>query len=215
MTVKPASPTTTSRRRGRPARIGRAQIVDAALALGLDSFSLTDIADELGVSTPALYSHVEGRDHVLRLAAARVISELEPALATVDHWRPWLERWACQIRVELGSVGEELLDAVGTRVDAATLQVAEHGLALLTQAGFGPADAGYALWLVFRVACTAGPIDRASVDDPIRQARSVVADASSPQIASAINAIDDDEADDAFAFDLDIVLAGLEARLVR
>jgi len=210
MSVNPAP---APSRRGRPARIGRDQIVDAALTLGLRDFSLTDIADELAVSTPALYTHIESRDHVLRLAAARVVAELEPKLAAIDDWRAWLQQWAGAIRLELGSVGEELLDAVATRVDPGTLQIAEHGLALLSDAGFEPADAGYALWLVFRVACTAGPADRASVGDPVRQARSVLTDDRSPQITSAIDAIDQADADAAFTFDLSVTLAGLDAQL--
>jgi len=187
--------------------------VATALELGLDAFSLTDIAAALGVSTPALYSHVEGRDHVLRLAATEVLTRGEAGLAEIDDWREWLRRWALLIRAELGDIGEDVLEAVRTSVDPAALRVAEHGLRLLVDAGFDPADAGYALWLVVRTACTAGPTGGASVDAPARRARAVVDEHTSSEMRSAIDAVGTADAEGAFPFDLGVVIAGLEARL--
>ena len=42
-------------RRGRPARIDRARIVTKAIELGLDSFSLDDIAEHLDVTLSLIH----------------------------------------------------------------------------------------------------------------------------------------------------------------
>ncbi|MGI9600427.1 MAG: TetR/AcrR family transcriptional regulator C-terminal domain-containing protein [Acidimicrobiales bacterium] len=199
-------------KRGRPPRIDRADIVGAAFELGLDSFSLAEVAQALQVSTPALYSHVDGRDHILRLAAAEVMTRLEPTLLEIDDWQEWLRRWAEQIRAELGAVGEEVLEAVRTNLDPTALRIAEHGMHLLTSAGFDPAEAGYTMWLVVRVACTAGPLGRASVDGPVRQAAAVAGGTTSPEMRSAIDAVATADSDSSFAFDVEVVIAGLAAR---
>src|SRR5690606_10443387 len=51
---------------GRPARINRQMIAEAAHELGLDGLTLRSVADHLGVSIAALYHHVSGKDDLLR-----------------------------------------------------------------------------------------------------------------------------------------------------
>ena len=71
MSTYPESGDERPRRRGRPAKIGREAIIDAAIDLGIDRFSMQAVADRLGVTAPALYSHVTGRDEVVALAGIR------------------------------------------------------------------------------------------------------------------------------------------------
>jgi len=170
------------------------------------------IADELGVTTPALYSHVSGRDEILRLAAAEMIRELEPVLVEVADWREWLTRWATLLRARLGEVGEELLEAIDTSLDIAALQLAEQGITLLVAAGLGPDEAGHALWLTARIAFTAGPPGHGS-RLPVESARAVIGDDAGPVMAEALDAVGAADADDSFAFDLEVLVAGLASRL--
>ena len=200
-----------TRGRGRPARIDRGQIVTVAIELGLDTFSLDEIAAQLGVTTPALYRHVGGRDDIVRAAGAAVIVELEPELRTIEAWDDWLRAWADGIRERLGTVGEEVLEAVRTVVSEDALRVADHGLKLLTAAGSSPAEAGYALWLVLRVACTAGPAAQPSVTGPLE---SVLGEgAPSPEMAQALDSVAMVGGADSWRFDLDVVVSGIAARL--
>ena len=55
---------------GRPPRISRAMIAEAAHELGLEGLTLKAVADHLGVSIAALYHHVSGKDDLMRLAAS-------------------------------------------------------------------------------------------------------------------------------------------------
>lgn len=204
---------TAPARRGRPARIDRAGIVAAAVEIGLESFSMEAVAGRLGVTTPALYSHVAGRDEILLLAASELISSLEPDLATIDDWDEWLTSWAVLLRAGLGSVGEELLDAIAGELDVSALRVAERGVMLLVDAGLTPAEAGHALWLVARMAFTAGPPGRQLARVPVETARAVIGDDAGPAMVEAMDAVVAAGADDSFDFDLDVVVAGLAARM--
>ena len=59
---------------GRPARISRDDVAEAALAIGLDKVTLAAIGKRLGVDHSSLYRHVSGRDDILLAAADRVIA---------------------------------------------------------------------------------------------------------------------------------------------
>ncbi|MBW9215291.1 TetR/AcrR family transcriptional regulator [Mumia sp. zg.B53] len=83
--------------RGRPARVSRPQVVDAAVAIadaqGLDAVSMRSVARSLGVGAMTLYSHVPGRDELLDAMVDRAYADVdlpEPGLP----WRPALERYA-------------------------------------------------------------------------------------------------------------------------
>lgn len=82
---------------GRPARVSRAEVVDAAVALadeqGLGKVSMRAVAKALGVGTMTLYSHVPGREELLDLMIERAYSELELPGVELD-WRPALETYA-------------------------------------------------------------------------------------------------------------------------
>ena len=88
----PAVPT-----RGRPARVNRSQIVDAAVAIaderGLDAVSMRSVARALGVGTMTLYSHVPSRDHLIDAMIDRAYADF--ALPDPDlPWRTALETYA-------------------------------------------------------------------------------------------------------------------------
>jgi AcrR family transcriptional regulator len=64
--------------------LDRAQVVDAAIAIadeeGLEAVTLARVAAALGVRSPSLYNHVDGRDGLIRAIAARSTRELATAL---------------------------------------------------------------------------------------------------------------------------------------
>lgn len=181
-----------------------------ALDLGLDTFSLDDISARLGVTTPALYSHVGGREDILRRAASQVMRDLEPDLRELEDWQTWLTAWAGGIRDHLGAVGEDVLEAVRTSLDENALQVADHGLRLLVDAGLDPSEAAYTLWLTFRIAATAGPASRPSVAGPLAQ--TAHADRVSEPMARAIEAVASGGGQDSWGFDLQVLIAGIGRR---
>ena len=88
-------PTSTAPRRkaGRPPRISRAMIAQAAHELGLEGLTLKAVADHLGVSVAALYHHVSGKDD-LHARRRRGVDTRDPA--------------ACRSRAALGAMAARL-----------------------------------------------------------------------------------------------------------
>jgi AcrR family transcriptional regulator len=79
---------------GRPARISREAIAEAANDLGLSDLTLRAVADRLGVSIASLYHHVDSKDDLLRLAAEYSASRTRVPRDEGQHWAVWLLEWA-------------------------------------------------------------------------------------------------------------------------
>ncbi|MBM7411324.1 AcrR family transcriptional regulator [Clavibacter michiganensis] len=88
---------------GRPARVSRRLIAEAALEVGLSTLTLTSLANRLGVDHSTLYRHVASRDDIVLLACDTAIARMDwptvpdsPAarLAAADDtsWRTYLEQ---------------------------------------------------------------------------------------------------------------------------
>ena len=97
--------TTPRRRPGRPNRIDRETIADAAIALiaeaGVDALTFQALAARLGVRHPALYRHVNGRPDLLRAVADRFM-ETTRWPDPVGSWQDYLRAVACAIDTECG-----------------------------------------------------------------------------------------------------------------
>ena len=201
---------------GRPARIGRRQIVDAALDLGLDAFTMQGIAERLGVSTPSLYSHVAGRDEVLDLVRAALVERMRAFASDARDWRAWLVDFAVAVRRHLAPSASVL--AADLRGPATTLRlgVGERGLQLLLDQGLTPVEAGRAVWLVFRLALTAGPRPTAALAGLVDDTGSVLAPPTAdrfPATRAVHDALVADGPHDTFDHDLAVVLDGIAARI--
>jgi TetR/AcrR family tetracycline transcriptional repressor len=197
---------------GRTARISRAQILDAALELGLDGFSMQGIAEHLGVTPPALYSHVSGRSEVLDLVALDLFEQAAAETAGVDDWRSCLRVWATTARQRYAGAPSEFLDSFRAPISVEALDASERSLQLMLDAGFSAADAGRALWLVVRAAVTAGS-ETATVEVPIAAARHVVDGKAQPALSAALDDLTGPGQGDTFEFDIEVILDGLAHRL--
>lgn len=83
---------------GRPARINRQMIAEAAHDLGFDKLTLRAVADHLGVSIAALYHHVSSKDDLMRAAAEYSTSRVPLPVERGQHWALWLLEWATYSR---------------------------------------------------------------------------------------------------------------------
>jgi AcrR family transcriptional regulator len=82
---------------GRPSRITRTAIVDAALVIGIDDVTMTSVAERLGVSIGALYRHVHNRDELLRLVADAQLRELLAPKDVGQHWAALARAYAAML----------------------------------------------------------------------------------------------------------------------
>ena len=92
-----ADTTPVRARPGRPAQLSRELIVAAALQGNLETLTMRELADRLGVSHAALYRWVDSRDALFDLVSEVMIERILPADEPRGaQWRPWLRRvaWA-------------------------------------------------------------------------------------------------------------------------
>ncbi|MGO3327497.1 TetR/AcrR family transcriptional regulator [Gordonia sp. (in: high G+C Gram-positive bacteria)] len=86
----------TGRRAGRKPAFSARDVVDAALAEGIDHFTLSAVAGRLGVATPAIYRLYRSRDDIVD-AALDVIAESIRHPEIGAHWRDVLQLWSDEI----------------------------------------------------------------------------------------------------------------------
>ena len=79
---------------GRPARVDRSMIAEAAAEIGLEDVTVKKVADRLGMSVTGLYYYVHGREELVRLAAERSAANMRIPVDTGQHWSAWLLEWA-------------------------------------------------------------------------------------------------------------------------
>jgi AcrR family transcriptional regulator len=140
--------------RGRPARLSRDALVDAAESIvardGIDALTMRRLADELGSSPMALYRHVRDKDELLLLLLDRRAAELpQPALPDDPRERlialfvllyeglsrsPWI--------IEVLSKGDLVAPSV--------LPVIDRILGAFVDAGLSPERAGSAYHVAWR-----------------------------------------------------------------
>ena len=87
------------RRRGRPPRLSRDHIVDAACELGIENLTMAALAERLGVTHQSLYGWVQDRDELIDLVSDRIIRQIE-ILPPTDRrdWRDSLRYYANGLR---------------------------------------------------------------------------------------------------------------------
>lgn len=129
------------RRRGRPPRLSRDQLVDAACELGIENLTMAAVAERLGVTHQSLYGWVQDRDELIDLVSDRLIRQIE-ILGPADpaDWRDSLRAYANSLR----RLAEETpgFAAAGLGRFRATdgFVKLNHDLVLmLTEVGFEPA----------------------------------------------------------------------------
>jgi AcrR family transcriptional regulator len=154
---------------GRPARISREAIAEAANEIGLSDLTLRAVADRLGVSIASLYHHVDGKDDLLRLAAEHSAAKTPIPRDHGQHWAQWLRDWAAYNRdafvAEPALLGQYLDGAISAEVMADNLDAI---LAPLLAQGFTPSEAQNAYQAV--TSCALGTAVNA-----IREMRAVAA----------------------------------------
>ncbi|HEY1778450.1 MAG TPA: TetR/AcrR family transcriptional regulator C-terminal domain-containing protein [Solirubrobacteraceae bacterium] len=146
-----SAPGPARRRRGRPAKLSRASIVAAALALldrdGPDALTMRRLGSELGVEAMSLYRHIADRAALLEALAEHLASEIERH--GEEDWGDALRTFAGELRA-LARRHPAAFALVGTRVLGTPRQLApiEEVLAGLRRGGFTPARAIFAYRLV-------------------------------------------------------------------
>jgi AcrR family transcriptional regulator len=125
--------------RGRPASITRADVVDAAVHLaeqvGLDRFTMGQLADELGVAPMTAYHHVANRTELVQLVVEHLLDRVEIPDPRAGSWEVRLKTIETNVRRELGGI-PGIRTGVAADDSPASRRLAEAVLGILRDAGF-------------------------------------------------------------------------------
>ena len=209
------------RRAARPP-LGRDQIVEAALAIvdseGVDALSLRRLADRLRVTPMSIYWHVRDKAELLDLVGQAVFLEMEVPPARGD-WRRQLRD--VHVAMFAGfqrhpNTGEILVGRA--RYGSGGITLFERILTILRGAGFAPDaawDAYHELYLF-----TLGSMTSASRSHEFRETQRQglmymlsLPEDRFPSIRAVAPVIGRRTVEEQFELELDVTIAGIEARL--
>lgn len=204
-------------RRGGRAGLDRERVLRAALALidrdGLDALSMRRLGAELGVEAMSIYNHVPDKEAILDGVCEVVLAEL-PAPEGTGSWTARLRLGAIRFR-ELGLRHRNAFPLFATRpigAHASSRALAEATLAVLREAGFDAASAIMAYRTLVRYVLGFVLAEVAAAPHG-RPAAAAAPDPAHPLFAEMLAGLEDDDPEALFTFGLDVLLAGLAARL--
>jgi len=131
------------RRRGgtQPSPISEADVLDAALRVvarsSLDALTVRAVAEECGVTAPAIHYHLRGgadlADRVVEAVAARIDVRVDPDASWVDQY---LGLVAAMDQAFLAYPGTGVRALTSTGASAAATRLTNAALSILRRAGF-------------------------------------------------------------------------------
>lgn len=203
-------------------RLTRAEVIAAALAVidreGVEGLTMRKLGAETGVEAMSLYHYVADKADVLDGVVALLWERIEAALPGDGSWQQRLRGLATAVR-EVAHAHPQAYPLVLTRgtLPPQGLEVAGRLLAWLREAGFGPL-AGEALSAVAGHVVSAVLAELTWNVDHSPQAGCAAAETAIPaghdelsdQARQVLGECDDDAC---FAFGMDLIVAGLEAKL--
>jgi AcrR family transcriptional regulator len=209
------------RRRGRPARLSREAILEAALALleraPEEPLTVARIAAEADAVPAALYRHFASLDELIDGVLGRVLGAIELAIRARAPWPEQIRDWMTSLRAHLLRY-PAVLPLIGRRgrTSPAWLDAAAVQIGILERAGFTGAE--LALAHLFVIETTVGLVMQEAslaVPDQIANARASIAEMSAEgraRLAPLLPHLARLDGDAFFAFAADRTIAALVAR---
>jgi TetR/AcrR family transcriptional regulator, tetracycline repressor protein len=217
-----SAPETVPRRgRGRPPRISRDSIIEAARAISVDQLSMQSVADSLGVDRSTIHYHFADRDELFSVVASATLGA-ELAKYTPpesDDWRDWVAGYARSVYRALVRHGAIVLFVrLPLGSDAKALAPVEGVISAMLRAGFDEATVVHAIAYISEVVHAAA------------QNQILVSRDTHPQGVELVRYLDEQPADavpglrrlveidplgheDHFEFALKVLVDGLQAQL--
>lgn len=128
---------------GRPRSIDRDKIVAAANLIGVEHLTMRAVAEQLGVTTQALYNHIGGRRELLALLANDYGDVFDCPDKNDDlPWSEWLDGFARSLRRRLlARAGTAAAVATRGPTSTAAVRFVDRTVAKMRLAGFDEAEA--------------------------------------------------------------------------
>ncbi len=208
-------------RRGRPPRLTRERVAEAALpvidAEGVEALSMPRLARTLGVGTMTLYGYVRDKDDLLDAVVDRAVRDAEPLEAAGDDWRAAIEAIVVAVHELLQT--HPAIVAIRLRqpvVRPEALQFGEFVMGRLIDAGLKPDVAAACFRLIFTYTFGSAALgrrervtqDRRLASDAIAELDPVSYPALTGNVDAFAHAI---SGDDQFRFGLGCILDSIES----
>lgn len=217
--------TSTPARRGRPPRIDRSKILEAASSILPESLTVQAVADQLGVDRKAVSYYVRDREGLLQLVAVDAFrSELERVrIDPGDDWRQAVRSLAAAMRDSFAATGTLVHHyRFETEDDLRVLEPVETVLRTVLRAGFDPKTAGHAFTFLANLAMSfardAVLTSRHGHHPQSSEVRRAVQRASPAEYGAVRRIIEarvDSGGDEQFDFDVHVFVLGMERLLER
>ncbi len=210
----------TPRKRGRPPRLSRPAIFQAALRLidaeGAGALTMRRLGAEMGVEAMSLYRHVSSKEALLDGIGEQLLAGLELGSADGD-WTVTAKRLTCELRA-IARAHPAAFELVGMRAlnTVEAMRPVETLLAALRAGGFPPDRAvaafrllsgylrGFALSEIAGFTLTSGRRGLTEEELPVDKF---------PAIHSLSDELRRDPTDDDFAAGIETIIAGLRIEL--
>ena len=142
------------RGRGRPPRVSRSSIIDAARSLPADELSMQAVADRLGVDRSTINYHFTDRAELFATVASVALSERLADYTPPDSpdWREWVVSYAKFVYGALVAHGAiTLYVPLPVGRDASSLAPGEGLIQKLSEAGLGETSVAHAMGYISEV----------------------------------------------------------------
>lgn len=215
----------TAPRRGRPPRLSRDTILDAALALldrtPREPLTVARIAAEVGAVPAALYRHFASLDELLDGVLARALGGVDrSAIRSRAGWVGQIRDWMTSLRRELLRYPAVVL-LIGRRgrTSPAWLDAVSVPIPILERAGLGGAKLARAhLWLTETTVALILQEAAMALPEQLRGARAALREMSPEgraRLAPLLAHLAGSDADEMFAFTADRTIDALTALVER
>lgn len=157
-----------------------------------------------------------GREEVLELVNAALRNRLKDFTSPANAWRGWLTDFAGLVRTHLASSASAVMLDLRRPGTSGRIGIGEQGLQLLIDDGLSPTEAAYAVWLVFRMAITAGAEQETSLSGYVGDTGQILGltpAADLPATQAVHEALASAGLYDTFDFDLAVVLSGVAGQI--
>jgi len=213
----PDAPTTPSdepappaRRRGRPNVLSREQVVDAATEIaneeGLDRLSFRALGAKLGVAPMTVHRTIGGLDDLHAELVRRTVDEFTATFVWPEDWRAVVRTFATTFR-DLMRTHPLVLESHSQRAPLASTEsdaVVAKVVGALQQAGLPEREAMYAFFVVYDFVVGHAGVQVGRGDS----------EAGRPERHRLVGELLGEHSyDERFALGLDVLLAGIEARV--
>jgi AcrR family transcriptional regulator len=195
---------------GRPPIISLEAIVDRATTLaeqvGLDSLTMGMVADELGVTSTALYHYVPNKQALIDLVVDHAFNSVEAPSPDAGRWHERLRLFERAVRDQLRRlprIGQEL--SVGDEQRPAAQRLFDIGVEIMSESGADELEVRLAFTTVY--AYMIGQLLFDGVNSGGRSTELEAIQAATGRVMFT--------SDDLFDYGFEAVLTGLRARLDR